>query len=96
LKLEPDDTPTHDSSRRTFTTRDHPPPQRASPVSRPRPRDDPVGAAAAVVAHNRILSNAAADDNDAGGQAIVLQYRRLLHAIIVTIYTFCEVRSGCL
>jgi len=65
LKLEPDDTPMHD-------TRDHPPPQHISgdsaalpcPSSRRRAR----GGVSQLAAIRRILSSAAAADDDAGGR----------------------------
>jgi len=66
----------HDSSRHTFTTQDHPPPQHISGDSaqgrldqdgraRPRHRVHPAGTALAT---GRILSSAAADDGDASGR----------------------------
>jgi len=62
----------------------------APAVTRPRPRVDlatQLGAAAAVVARNRLhpFSAAAAADDDVGGRAIVLRIR-LLHARVVTIH----------
>jgi len=59
-----------------------------SPVTRPRHRVHPVGARWSL-ATGGIVSSAAADDDDAGGRpGDRLQYRRLLGARVVTIYTF--------
>jgi len=69
--------PAHDSSRHTFTMRDHPPPQRLSDDSaasprrsgRPAPRE-PLQPQWSLTT-GCVLSSAAADDDDAGGWAVV-------------------------
>jgi len=81
--------PTHDSSRRTFTIRDHPPPQRLSGDSAASPRRSGCPALREPpqlrwsLTTGCFLSSAAADDDDAGD---CVQYTRLLHARDVTIH----------
>jgi len=80
--------PTHDSSWRTFTTRDHPLPKyisgdsaaSPSPSSRRRVR----GGRSQPAASFQVLPPTTMW---AGGRAIVLQYRRLRRTRVVTIYT---------
>jgi len=83
LKLEPDDTPTHD-------TRDHPPPQHISGDSAAslRPSSGHDGRSQPAASFQVLPPTMRACR-----RAIVLQYRRLLHARVVTIYTF--LRGGC-
>ena len=96
--------PTHDSSRRTFTIRDHPPPQRlsvsgdsaASPrrSGRPAQREPPQPRWSLTT--SCVLSSAAADDDDAGGRAgDCVQYTRLRSRQGCNHTRFFEVRGGC-
>jgi len=76
-----DDTPTHDS-------RDHPPPQHISgdSATSPRPSSQRRGGRSQPEASFQVLPPTTM--MRAGGRAIVLQYRRLLPAWVVTTYTF--------
>jgi len=76
-----DDTPTHDA-------RDHPPPQHISgdSAASPRPSSQRRGGRSQPAASFQVLPPMTT--MRAGGRPIVLHYRRLLPAWVVTIYTF--------
>ena len=77
IKAGADDTPTHDA-------RDHPPPQHISgdSAASPRPSSRHRGGRSQPAASFQVLPPTTTM------RAIVLQYRRLLGARVVTIYTF--------